>query len=65
VWLLVEYRHMTEDLLFQVVLRDETCSFQALHGGVVTLLQTATVEETGHLLRRDLLMTLEDLEDEL
>jgi len=63
--LIVEYRHLLEDVLFQVLAQDDTATFLAVVAGEVRPLGSATVEEAGHLLRRDLLMTLEDLEDDL
>ncbi|KEO83922.1 hypothetical protein [Tumebacillus flagellatus] len=64
-YLVVEYRHLHQDALFQVFVRGEEAQFIALIDGEVRPLTTVSVEEAGHLLRRDLLMTLEDLEDEL
>lgn len=63
--LVVEYRHVTHDALFQVIVRSEEAQLITVVNGEVTPLQTVSVEEAGHLLRRDLLMMLEDLEDEL
>jgi hypothetical protein len=64
-WLIVEYKHLSEDVLFQVVWKNEETSFQVRQGDQVTLLQTMSLEEAGHVLRRDLLMILEEIEDEL
>lgn len=64
-WLVVEYSHVQEAFLFQVAVQGETATFQVNQGGQVTLLNTLSVEEAGHVLRSDLLMILEDLEDEL
>jgi hypothetical protein len=66
VWLLVEYRHMTDETLFQVVLEgDDTTIFQVNRDGHVSPLRTSPLAEVGHILRSDLLMMLEDVEDDL
>lgn len=65
VWLLVEYRHLTDEALFQVVLEGDTTVFQVNRDGHVSPLRTTTLEEVGHVLRSDLLMMLEDVEDNL
>ena len=64
-WLIVEYKHQSEDLLFQVILKDGQTAFQVRQGDQVTPLQTMSLTEAGHVLRRDLLMILEEIEDEL
>lgn len=63
--LIVEYRHLNHDALFQVVVRGDEAQLITVVDGVVTPMHSVTVEEAGHLLRRDLLMMLEELEDEL
>jgi len=63
--LIVEYAHLTEDVRFQVVAYGMDAQFQVVQEGRVTPQARATLEEAGHMLRRDLLMTLEELEDEL
>lgn len=66
VWMLVEYRHLTDEALFQVVLEgDDTVIFQVNRDGHVSPLRTSSFAEVGHILRSDLLMMLEDVEDEL
>ncbi|MBL0386516.1 hypothetical protein JJB07_07630 [Tumebacillus sp. ITR2] len=64
-YLIVEYRHLQHDALFQVVMRGSEAQFITVLNGEVNPLQTVSIEEAGHLLRRDLLMMLEDLDDEL
>lgn len=63
--LVVEYRHVNHDALFQVIVRGEEAQLITVVNGEVNPLSTVSVAEAGHLLRRDLLMMLEDLEDEL
>jgi len=64
--LIVEYSHTSEDFRFQVVVQpDDDVLFQTEQAGQVTPLRTLTLEETGHVLRSDLLMILEELEDEI
>ncbi len=65
-WLIVEYSHLNEDFRFQVVVQpDDQVVFQTEQAGQVTPLRNLTLEETGHVLRSDLLMILEEFEDEL
>ncbi|ASS76239.1 hypothetical protein CIG75_15680 [Tumebacillus algifaecis] len=63
--LFVEYRHLSADVKFQVLLQAESALIQVVQGAAVTPMRKLTVEEAGHVLRSDLLMMLEDLEDEL
>jgi hypothetical protein len=62
---IVEYRHMFEDVVFQVVMKGDDAVFQIVQGGVASPMRQMTVQEAGHVLRSDLMMILEDLEDEL
>ena len=65
-WLILEYVHLSEDVRFQVIVdADGGALFQSVQDGEATVLRTASLEEAGHLLRRDLLMILEEIEDEL
>ncbi|TCP55475.1 hypothetical protein EV586_103127 [Tumebacillus sp. BK434] len=61
----VEYSHLSEDVQFQAVLRGEQALLQVVQNGAATPVRELTIEEVGHVLRADLLMMLEDLEDEL
>ncbi|ARU61841.1 hypothetical protein CBW65_12980 [Tumebacillus avium] len=63
--LFVEYSHLSEDVKFQAVMQGEQAQFQVVLHGTATPVRQLTVEEAGHVLRSDLLMMLEDLEDEL
>jgi len=64
-WIIVEYSHMNEDFRFQAVLQpDSIVLFQTEQNGQTTPFRTLTLEETGHVLRSDLLMILEEFEDE-
>lgn len=64
-WLVVEYRHFTADVRFQVVLRESEALFQTVTDGQTEIVRTGGAEEAGNILRSDLLMMLEELEDEL
>ncbi|MCX7569807.1 hypothetical protein OS242_07500 [Tumebacillus sp. DT12] len=65
-WLIVEYKHLSEDVRFQVLIEQTgEAALQVQQDGHVTPLQRMSVEEAGHVLRRDLLMILEEIEDEL
>ncbi len=63
--LFVEYSHLLEDVQFQVVMQEKMALFQLVQGGATIPMQQLTLEEAGHVLRSDLMMILEDLEDEL
>lgn len=65
-WLIIEYVHLLEDVRFQVIVgANNEAVFQSVQNGEETVLRTASLDEAGHLLRRDLLMILEEIEDEL
>jgi hypothetical protein len=48
-----------------VILQGDDAQFQVVREGSADVLQTMTLQEAGHTLRRDLLMILEEIEDEL
>ncbi|HEU4964820.1 MAG TPA: hypothetical protein VFV52_13320 [Bacilli bacterium] len=64
-WLVVEYRHTAEDVLFQVVLQGDTAVYQTVQDGQAEVVRTSPTDDVGNVLRSDLLILLEEIEDEL